>query len=186
MIYERLQKRGLIFTTTVAQLFDPERNMFLADRFVKGICPRCGTDDQYGDNCEACGATYDATELTNPRSLISGATPQLRESEHYFFDLPQYTQMLKDWIASGAVATQVANKLAEWLDTGLKPWDISRDAPYFGFLIPGTQDKYFYVWMDAPIGYMASLQNYIEQQNELTFDEFWFHIEIGVMIFVSE
>jgi methionyl-tRNA synthetase len=154
-------------------LFDPERNLFLADRFVKGICPRCATEDQYGDNCEACGATYDATELQNPRSLISDATPELRESEHYFFDLPQYSQMLKDWIAGGAVTPQVANKLAEWLDMGLKAWDISRDAPYFGFLIPGTTDKYFYVWMDAPIGYMASLQNYIEQQNELTFDEFW-------------
>ncbi len=173
LIYERLQKRGLIFTTKVAQLFDAQRNMFLADRFVKGDCPRCGADDQYGDNCEVCGATYDATDLLNPRSLISGTAPQLRESEHYFFDLPQYTEMLKDWTTSGTIAPQVANKLREWLDSGLKPWDISRDAPYFGFLIPGTTDKYFYVWMDAPIGYMASLQNYVAQQKELTFEEFW-------------
>ena len=178
LIYERLHKRGLIFTTKVEQLFDAERNMFLADRFVKGECPRCGADDQYGDNCEVCGATYDATELLNPRSLISGTAPQLRESEHYFFDLPQYSEMLKDWTTSGTIAPQVANKLREWLDSGLKPWDISRDAPYFGFLIPGTTDKYFYVWMDAPIGYMASLQNYLDrlkedQQNELTFEEFW-------------
>ena len=173
LIYERLHKRGLIFTTKVEQLFDAERNMFLADRFVKGECPRCGADDQYGDNCEVCGATYDATELLNPRSLISGTAPQLRESEHYFFDLPQYSEMLKDWTTSGTIAPQVANKLREWLDSGLKPWDISRDAPYFGFLIPGTTDKYFYVWMDAPIGYMASLQNYIDQHNEVTFDEFW-------------
>ena len=173
LIYERLHKRGLIFTTKVEQLFDAERNMFLADRFVKGECPRCGADDQYGDNCEVCGATYDATDLLNPRSLISGTAPQLRESEHYFFDLPQYSDMLKDWTTSGTIAPQVANKLREWLDSGLKAWDISRDAPYFGFLIPGTTDKYFYVWMDAPIGYMASLQNYIDKHNELTFDEFW-------------
>ncbi|MCZ6458106.1 MAG: methionine--tRNA ligase [Gammaproteobacteria bacterium] len=173
LIYERLHKRGLIFTTKVEQLFDAERNMFLADRFVKGECPRCGADDQYGDNCEVCGATYDATDLLNPRSLISGTAPQLRESEHYFFDLPQYSEMLKDWTTSGTIAPQVANKLSEWLDSGLKAWDISRDAPYFGFLIPGTTDKYFYVWMDAPIGYMASLQNYIDKHNEVTFDEFW-------------
>jgi len=183
LIYERLHKRGLIFTNKITQLFDAERNMFLADRFVKGDCPRCGADDQYGDNCEVCGATYDATDLLNPRSLISGTAPQLRESEHYFFDLPQYTDMLKDWTTSGTIAPQVANKLREWLDSGLKPWDISRDAPYFGFLIPGTTDKYFYVWMDAPIGYMASLQNYLDrqkqdpqkedQQNELTFETFW-------------
>jgi len=173
LIYERLHKRGLIFTTKVEQLFDAERNMFLADRFVKGECPRCGADDQYGDNCEVCGATYDATDLLNPRSLISGTAPQLRESEHYFFDLPQYSDMLKDWTTSGTIAPQVANKLREWLDSGLKAWDISRDAPYFGFLIPGTTDKYFYVWMDAPIGYMASLQNYIDKHNEVTFDEFW-------------
>jgi methionyl-tRNA synthetase len=177
LIYARLQDRGLIFTRKVEQLYDPERQMFLADRFVKGACPRCKSDDQYGDNCEVCGATYDATDLGNPRSLLSGATPVLRDSEHYFFDLPQYNDFLKRWLASGTVQPEVANKLAEWLDAGLRPWDISRDAPYFGFLIPGTSDKYFYVWMDAPIGYMASFRNYTdahaERHNEVRFDDYW-------------
>jgi methionyl-tRNA synthetase len=173
LIYGRLQARDLIFTKEVEQLFDPERGLFLADRFVKGACPNCGTEDQYGDNCEACGATYDALELKNPKSLLSGATPTRKASTHYFFDLPQYTDMLKAWTSSGAVQKEVANKLAEWLDAGLKPWDISRDAPYFGFRIPGTDDKYFYVWMDAPIGYMASLQQFLDQGNERTFDDYW-------------
>ncbi len=173
LIFSRLKERGLIFTREVEQLYDPEKKLFLADRFVKGQCPRCGTEDQYGDNCEACGATYDATDLKKPRSTISGATPVLEASEHYFFDLPQYAQFLRDWLASGTVQPEVANKLAEWLDAGLKPWDISRDAPYFGFLIPGTTDKYFYVWMDAPIGYMASFRNYADGHNEVSFDEFW-------------
>ncbi|NIP13240.1 MAG: methionine--tRNA ligase [Pseudomonadales bacterium] len=173
LIYQRLKDRGLIFTQEVAQLYDPERKLFLADRFVKGRCPRCDADDQYGDNCEACGATYDATELKEPRSLISGAAPVLERSEHYFFDLPQYADMLKGWTASGAVQPEVRNKLAEWLDAGLKPWDISRDAPYFGFLIPGTEDKYFYVWMDAPIGYMASFDNHVKNRNDVNFDAFW-------------
>jgi methionyl-tRNA synthetase len=172
-IYTRLRERGFIFTRDVEQLFDPERKLFLADRFVKGECPRCGADDQYGDNCERCGATYDAMDLKNPRSLISGAVPVLSRSQHFFFDLPQFTDMLKRWTTSGTLQNEVANKLAEWLDTGLKPWDISRDAPYFGFLIPGTLDKYFYVWMDAPIGYMASFQNYCAGRNDATFDEFW-------------
>jgi methionyl-tRNA synthetase len=177
LIYTRLKDRGLIFTRKVEQLYDPARNMFLADRFVKGACPRCKADDQYGDNCEVCGATYDATELGNPRSLISGETPVLRDSEHYFFDLPQYNDFLKRWLASGTVQPEVANKLSEWLDAGLRPWDISRDAPYFGFVIPGTTDKYFYVWMDAPIGYMASFRNYTDRHadshNEVNFDAYW-------------
>jgi methionyl-tRNA synthetase len=172
LIYTRLRDKNLIFTRTVEQLYDPERNMFLADRFVKGICPRCKTDDQYGDNCEACGATYDATDLASPRSVLSGATPVLKGSEHYFFDLAQYTDFLKEWTTSGAVQVEVANKLAEWLGEGLKAWDISRDAPYFGFVIPGTTNKYFYVWMDAPIGYMASFRNFI-QADDARFDEFW-------------
>ncbi|MFK7913956.1 MAG: methionine--tRNA ligase [Pseudomonadales bacterium] len=173
LIYGRLEERKLIFTREVEQLFDPERQLFLADRFVKGICPNCKTADQYGDNCEACGATYDALELGDPVSLVSGAKPTRKQSTHYFFDLPQYTDMLKDWTSSGAVQKEVANKLSEWLDAGLKPWDISRDAPYFGFKIPGTDDKYFYVWMDAPIGYMASLKNYLASHNEFSFDDFW-------------
>ena len=173
LIFERLRERGRIFTRDVAQLYDPERGLFLADRFVKGDCPRCGATDQYGDNCDVCGATYDATELGRPRSLVSGVEPEIRQSEHFFFDLPQFADMLKGWTRSGAVQPEVANKLAEWLDEGLKPWDISRDAPYFGFLIPGTKDKYFYVWMDAPVGYMASFKNLADARDDLDFDAFW-------------
>ena len=173
MIFNRLREQGCIFTRDVAQLYDPERSLFLADRFVQGNCPRCGAADQYGDNCDACGATYDATELGQPRSVVSGAEPVVRQSEHYFFDLPQFSEMLKGWTRSGAVQPEVANKLAEWLDDGLKPWDISRDAPYFGFLIPGTTDKYFYVWMDAPVGYMASFKNLADTRGDLDFDAFW-------------
>ncbi|HEX7037446.1 MAG TPA: methionine--tRNA ligase [Pseudomonadales bacterium] len=175
LIFGRLKNAGLIFTAEVEQLYDPERKLFLADRFVKGECPNCGAPDQYGDNCDVCSATYDATDLKNPYSTLSGATPVLRASEHYFFDLPAYTDFLRDWLATGTVQPEVANKLKEWLDGGLKPWDISRDAPYFGFLIPGTEDKYFYVWMDAPIGYMASFQNWVDrnQNQHVTFEEFW-------------
>ncbi len=174
LIFNRLQAAGYIFTRQVDQLFDPERKLFLADRYVKGNCPKCKTPDQYGDNCESCGATYDAMELTSPRSLISGATPVVRASDHYFFDLPQFEAPLRAWLAAGGAQPEVANKLAEWLDGGLRAWDISRDAPYFGFQIPGTTDKYFYVWMDAPIGYMASFANYISTQaNGLDFDDFW-------------
>jgi len=173
LIYQRLEAAGLIFTRDVEQLYDPQRGLFLADRFVKGNCPNCGAADQYGDNCEACGATYDAMDLVEPRSLISGAAPERRRSTHYFFDLPQYGDMLRAWLAGGVVQREVANKLAEWLDAGLKPWDISRDAPYFGFLIPGTEDKYFYVWMDAPIGYMASFKNFTSRSNAVSFDDFW-------------
>ena len=173
LIYDRLQKAGLIFTEEVEQLYDPEKGLFLADRFVVGSCPKCKTPDQYGDNCENCGATYNANELIDPKSIFSGATPELRGSDHYFFDLGRYTDFLKEWTRSGAVQPEIANKLAEWLDDGLRAWDISRDAPYFGFTIPGTTDKYFYVWMDAPIGYMASFQNLCDQGNDLNFDDFW-------------
>ena len=173
LIYERLVDAGLIFTRDVEQLYDAERQMFLADRFVKGGCPRCGAADQYGDNCDACGATYGAIELKNPRSLISGGEPTLRSSPHYFFDLPQYSDFLVQWTRSGAVQPEVANKLAEWLDSGLRAWDISRDAPYFGFLVPGTTDKYFYVWMDAPIGYLASFKNLVDARDDIRFEDFW-------------
>jgi methionyl-tRNA synthetase len=173
LIYNRLQEAGLIFTEEVEQLYDPEKGLFLADRFVVGGCPKCKTPDQYGDNCENCGATYNANELIDPRSIFSGATPELRGSDHYFFDLGRYTDFLKAWTRSDAVQPEIANKLAEWLDDGLRAWDISRDAPYFGFTIPGTTDKYFYVWMDAPIGYMASFQNLCDQGNDLNFDDFW-------------
>lgn len=173
LIYNRLQEAGLIFTEQVEQLYDPEKGLFLADRFVVGGCPRCKTPDQYGDNCEACGATYNANELIEPKSIFSGATPQLRGSDHYFFDLACYTEFLQAWTRSDAVQPEIANKLAEWLDDGLRAWDISRDAPYFGFTIPGTTDKYFYVWMDAPIGYMASFQNLCDARGDLNFDDFW-------------
>ena len=173
LIYNRLQEAGLIFTEEVEQLYDPEKGLFLADRFVVGDCPKCKTPDQYGDNCENCGATYNANELIDPKSIFSGATPELRGSDHYFFDLGRYTDFLKAWTRSDAVQPEIANKLAEWLDDGLRAWDISRDAPYFGFTIPGTTDKYFYVWMDAPIGYMASFQNLCDQDNDLNFDDFW-------------
>ena len=172
-IYTRLAEEGRTFMADVEQLYDPQRKLFLADRFVTGTCPRCDADDQYGDNCQECGATYDATELGAPRSLLSDSTPELRSSDHYFLDLAQFSDFLKAWTASDAVQPEVANKLAEWLTGGLKAWDISRDGPYFGFTIPGTDDKYFYVWMDAPIGYMASFKNLCDRTEGLSFDDFW-------------
>ncbi|MDG2071427.1 MAG: methionine--tRNA ligase [Pseudomonadales bacterium] len=173
LIYNRLKDAGQIAVRSVNQLYDPEKDMFLADRFIKGSCPRCKAEDQYGDNCEVCGATYDATDLINPRSSISGAEPVLKKSEHFFFTLSNFDDFLKTWTRSGTLQDQVVNKLSEWLDTGLKDWDISRDAPYFGFEIPGEPGKYFYVWLDAPIGYMASFQNYCERNPGLNFDDFW-------------
>ncbi|WP_161864424.1 methionine--tRNA ligase [Pseudomonas yangonensis] len=172
-IYLKLRDAGHITTRSVTQYFDPEKGMFLADRFIKGTCPKCGTEDQYGDNCEKCGATYSPTELKNPRSAISGAVPVLKESQHFFFKLPDFEAMLKQWTRSGALQEAVANKIAEWLDGGLQEWDISRDAPYFGFEIPGEPGKYFYVWLDAPIGYMASFKNLCARRPELDFDAFW-------------
>ncbi|NWL78938.1 methionine--tRNA ligase [Pseudomonas taiwanensis] len=172
-IYTKLRDAGHIATRPVTQYFDPDKQMFLADRFIKGTCPKCAADDQYGDNCEVCGATYSPTELKNPKSAISGATPVLKESLHYFFKLPDFDAMLKEWTRSGALQDSVANKIAEWLDAGLQEWDISRDAPYFGFEIPDAPGKYFYVWLDAPIGYMASFQNLCARRPELDFDAFW-------------
>jgi methionyl-tRNA synthetase len=171
-IYERLQARGDIVKRHVKQAYDPIKSMFLPDRYVKGTCPKCKTANQYGDNCEACGATYSPMELIDPVSAISGVTPLEKESEHYFFDLPRYESMLREWTRQGHLQTEMANKMDEWFSAGLKQWDISRDAPYFGFLIPGTQDKYFYVWLDAPIGYMASFKNYCDKHHR-SFDEFW-------------
>ncbi|MDT8399250.1 MAG: methionine--tRNA ligase [Pseudomonadales bacterium] len=173
LIYQRCQANGHISSRRITQLYDPDKNMFLSDRFIKGECPKCGTPDQYGDNCEACGSTYNATDLGNPRSTISGATPVARESIHFFFKLPEFTELLKTWTRSGSLHPQVANKLAEWLDAGLQEWDISRDAPYFGFEIPGAGGKYFYVWLDAPIGYMASFQNLCARDAGLNFDDYW-------------
>lgn len=172
-IYKRLREKGYITTRTISQLYDPEKQMFLPDRFVKGTCPCCGAKDQYGDNCEVCSATYDPTEIKDAYSTISGAKPILKESEHYFFDLPQFNDFLQDYVKnSGAISESMANKLNEWFSQGLKQWDISRDSPYFGFEIPDTTNKYFYVWLDAPIGYMASFKNYCDQHG-IDFDEFF-------------
>ncbi|QAX82100.1 Methionine--tRNA ligase [Candidatus Pseudomonas adelgestsugas] len=172
-IYLRLKDSGYIDQRLVTQYFDPEKNMFLADRLIKGTCPKCGGEDQYGDNCEKCGATYTPTELKDLKSAISGATPVLKDSQHFFFRLQDFQQMLQTWTRSGTLQDSVANKLSEWLDNGLQQWDISRDAPYFGFEIPGEPDKYFYVWLDAPIGYMASFKKLCDRIPELDFDTFW-------------
>jgi len=172
LIYNKLNDAGFIAKRSISQLFDPEKQMFLPDRFVKGTCPKCGTDDQNGDNCDKCGATYTPTDLVNPKSVISGATPVMKDSEHYFFDLPKFEPMLKQWLRSGSIQTEMANKLEEWFEQGLQQWDISRDAPYFGFEIPNAPGKYFYVWLDAPIGYMASFKN-LCAKNGVNFDEFW-------------
>lgn len=173
LIYERLKANGHIASRNVTQAFDPEKNLFLADRYIKGTCPKCMSDDQYGDNCEKCGATYSPSDLINPKSVISGATPVQKDSEHFFFKLPEFESFLKEWTRAGHLQDEVANKLAEWLDSGLKEWDISRDAPYFGFEIPGEPGKYFYVWLDAPIGYMASFKNLCDRTDGLEFDDFW-------------
>lgn len=173
LIYGRLKENGFIKNRTISQLYDPEKGMFLPDRFVKGTCPKCKSADQYGDNCEVCGATYSPTELIEPKSVVSGATPELRDSEHYFFDLPEFSAMLQAWTRSGALQEQVANKMQEWFESGLQQWDISRDAPYFGFEIPDAPGKYFYVWLDAPIGYMGSFKNLCDRRPDLSFDEFW-------------
>lgn len=171
-IYLALERNGHINRRFIKQLFDPEKQLFLADRYIKGTCPKCKTPDQYGDNCEACGSTYSPSDLINPRSTISGAVPVEKQSEHFFFALPQFREMLKDWTRSGTLQEAVANKLSEWLDNDLQEWDISRDAPYFGFEIPGAPGKYFYVWLDAPIGYMASFNNLCARTN-YDFAEYW-------------
>lgn len=172
LIYERLQARGDIIKKTISQAYDPVKEMFLPDRYVKGTCPRCKASDQYGDNCEQCGATYAPTELLHPVSVLSGVPPIQKDSEHYFFDLPKYESLLKNWTQQGHLQEEVANKLSEWFAAGLKQWDISRDAPYFGFLIPGTENKYFYVWLDAPIGYMAAFKKYCDEQG-ISFHDYW-------------
>ena len=173
LIYTRLREGGFIKRRGISQLFDPEKQMFLPDRFVKGTCPKCKAVDQYGDNCDVCGATYSPTELIDPKSAVSGATPVMKETEHFFFDLPQFEGMLKAWTTSGALQEEMANKLNEWFEAGLQQWDITRDAPYFGFEIPDAPGKYFYVWLDAPIGYMGSFRNLCNKRPELSFDAFW-------------
>lgn len=172
LIYRRLEEAGHIVKRTIKQLYDSEKQMFLPDRYVKGICPNCGTADQYGDNCENCSATYDATALKEPVSQVSGTTPELRDSEQYFFALSTFSDMLKEWTDSGSLQPEVANKLKEWLESGLQDWDISRNAPYFGFEIPGAPGKYFYVWLDAPIAYIASHKHLCQRTGE-DWEESW-------------
>ena len=171
-IYRALDTGGHILRRTISQLFDPEKQLFLPDRFVKGECPKCHSKDQYGDNCEVCGTTYAPTDLINPYSALSGATPVERDSEHYFFDLPAFDAFLRDWLQSAQLQESMRNKLGEWFVEGLQPWDISRDAPYWGFEIPDAPGKYFYVWLDAPVGYMASFRALCDREN-LDFDAFW-------------
>ncbi|MDC0464058.1 methionine--tRNA ligase [Pseudomonadales bacterium] len=171
-IYSRLLASGNIEKAAVEQLFDTDKGLFLADRFVVGGCPSCKTPEQYGDNCDACGATYAATDLIDPRSKLSGSKPELRTSEHIFFALSKHTDFLKTWTHSGALHPAVTNKLSEWLDTGLQNWDISRDAPYFGFEIPGEPGKYFYVWLDAPIGYISSFKRYCAS-HDIDYEDYW-------------
>ncbi|MGL6053388.1 MAG: methionine--tRNA ligase, partial [Aeromonas salmonicida] len=174
LIYGRLKDGGFIKGRTITQLFDPEKSMFLPDRFVKGTCPKCKSPEQYGDNCDSCGATYSPTELIDPKSAVSGATPVMKDSEHFFFDLPQFKTWLAGWVrGSGAIQEEMANKMQEWFESGLQQWDITRDAPYFGFEIPGAPGKYFYVWLDAPIGYMASFKNLCNKRGDIDFDSYW-------------
>ncbi len=171
-IFKRLEANDHIAIRSVVQAYDEAKGLFLADRFIKGTCPKCKTPDQYGDNCEACGATYSPTDVIDPVSALSGTTPVEKASDHLFFQLSQFQDLLADWVSGDQLQTPIANKLREWIDAGLQDWDISRDAPYFGFEIPGHPQKYFYVWLDAPIGYIASHQNLCDRTGE-DFDSYW-------------
>jgi methionyl-tRNA synthetase len=172
-MFEALSETGDIYTKTIEQSYDEKEGMFLPDRFVKGTCPRCKSEDQYGDACEVCGATYTPEDLIDPVSVLSGTTPVKRESEHYFFKLSEYGGRLREWMQEAKLDKNVLAKLEEWFEAGLQDWDISRDAPYFGFRIPGTEDKYFYVWLDAPVGYPASFKHLCQRRDDLDFDEYW-------------
>ena len=172
LVYGRLRDGGHIDTRLIKQAYDEKENVFLPDRFIKGDCPKCGAPNQYGDNCEACGATYSPTDLGNPKSVLSGTTPTERESEHYFFRLEHFADEIQTWLKSSAIQDTVRNKVSEWFGDGLRDWDISRDAPYFGFEIPDAPDKYFYVWLDAPIGYIASFKHLCDK-NGLDFNHYW-------------
>jgi methionyl-tRNA synthetase len=174
LIYQRMKAKGDIYRKVIQQAYDPEAQMFLPDRYVKGSCPCCKTPDQYGDNCEICGSTYSPLDLIDPKSTISGVTPIAKESEHYFFQLSHYSDFLREWItAKNHLAEEISNKLLEWFKEGLHDLDISRDSPYFGFKIPGTDNKFFYVWIDAPIGYMAIFKNLCKHRDNLNFDDYW-------------
>jgi len=173
-IYNSLKENGDIKSQEIEQFYDESAKMFLPDRYIKGICPKCGAEDQYGDACEECGATYSPTELKKPISIISNTKPSTKKTEHFFFKLSNYTDYLKKWMRRDSVQSEIQNKLEEWLKDGLADWDITRDKPYFGFNIPGYDDKYFYVWLDAPVGYIASFKNMCDKKN-INFDEFWNH-----------
>ena len=170
-IYLKLREAGHIVRRVISQAYDPEKEMFLPDRYVRGECPKCGTVDQAGDNCDACGATYDPLELKNPVSVVSGATPIKKDSEHFFLKVTAFEDMLKKWMKAGHLQQAIANKLEEWFEVGLNDWDISRDKPYFGFEIPDAPGKYFYVWLEAPIGYFASFKNLCDK-TDINFDEY--------------
>ena len=171
-IFARLDAAGHIDRRVITQAYDAEKHMFLPDRYVTGTCPNCKSPDQYGDNCDKCSATYDPLDLIDPVSKVSGTAPIAKESEHLFFRLSDFEAKLRGWLTPEMLDEAVLNKLLEWVDAGLKDWDISRDAPYFGFNIPGTDNKFFYVWMDAPVGYMASFKHYCDKHG-VDFDEFW-------------
>jgi len=168
-IWERLNAGGHVVSRSIEQFYDADKGMFLPDRFIRGTCPKCGAPDQYGDSCEVCSATYEPTDLVEPRSMISGATPVLKTTEHWFVSLKSFEHSLQQWMRSGALQDEVSNKLAEWFEAGLKDWDVTRDAPYFGFRIPGSSDKYFYVWLDAPVGYLSSFRE-VCRRDGLDFD----------------
>jgi methionyl-tRNA synthetase len=172
-MFNALRDADHIYTKIIQQAFDEQEQMFLPDRFVRGTCPRCKSEDQYGDACEICGATYNPSDLIDPVSVLSGTTPVWKDSEHYFFRLSAFGERLRKWIESAGLHQNVTSKLEEWFAAGLQDWDISRDAPYFGFLIPGTEDKYFYVWLDAPMGYVASFLNLCKRRDDLDFDDYW-------------
>lgn len=173
MIFQRLESEGSIKSKTIKQAYDAEKNMFLPDRFVKGECPRCNEPNQHGDNCEKCGATYTPLAMKNPLSVLSNTVPVEKETLHLFFDLPKHKKFLKNWVSEKHLQKPIINKLKEWFDEGLQPWDISRDKPYFGFKIPGYQDQFFYVWLDAPIGYLASFRDFCNRHPDINFNDFW-------------
>ncbi len=171
-IYRGLVKSNKIFEKEIEQFYDPDKEMFLPDRFIKGECPKCKTKDQYGDSCESCGSTYNPTDLINPYSVLTGSSPVKKKTKHHFFKLSECSDFLSKWTKSGTLQKEARNKLEEWFKAGLSDWDISRDAPYFGFEIPDAPGKFFYVWLDAPIGYMASFKNFADN-NKLSFTDFW-------------
>lgn len=184
-VYNSADSDGGIIKKDIQQYYCEEKGLFLADRYIKGTCPKCGEDDQYGDACEKCYATYSATELVDPVSIFSGKAPVLKNSMHYFFDLEKYRNDIIQWLGENPVSQSVKNKLNEWLDGELKPWDISRDAPYFGFKIPGTDDKYFYVWLDAPVGYIATTESWAQANNE-SHETYWKNNDVEIHHFIGK